>query len=55
MDLDFRDCKTKEDVEKVFDKNNSAIRNANAMMDRVKNPNNYCEVCGKKKEICKHG
>ena len=52
--LDFSQCKTKEDVEKIFNKNDSALSNAKAMMDRVQNPNNYCGVCGKKVGVCKH-
>ena len=52
--LDFSQCKTKEDVEKVFGKQSSELRNAKAMMDRVKNPENYCSVCGKKVGVCKH-
>ena len=52
--LDFRDCKSPDDVKKVFNKNNSALSNASAMMDRIKNPENYCPKCGKKKGVCKH-
>ncbi len=44
--LDFSNVKSVEDVNKVFAENNSAIKNATAMMDRVKNPDNYCNVCG---------
>jgi len=52
--LDFSQCKTKEDVDKVFKKEDSSLKNAKAMMDRVQNPQDYCEVWGKKVGVCKH-
>jgi hypothetical protein len=52
--LDFSQCKTKEDVDKVFQKESSTLRNAKAMMDRVQNPQNYCNICGKKIGVCRH-
>ena len=52
--LDFSKVKSVEDVNKVFGKNNSVLNDARAMMDRVKNPDNYCNVCGKKVGVCKH-
>ena len=52
--LDFSQCKTKEDVNKVFGKSSSELENAKAMMDRVQNPDNYCNKCGKKLGVCKH-
>ena len=50
--LDFSQVKSVEDVDKVFADNDSALRNAKAMMDRVQNPEKYCEVCGKKIGVC---
>lgn len=52
--LDFSNCKSPNDVKKVFQKESSTLRNAKAMMDRVQNPENYCSVCGKKVGVCKH-
>ena len=52
--LDFSKCKTIDDIDKVFRKEASALRNAKAMMMRIQNPEDFCPRCGKKIGVCKH-